>query len=157
MFLCSVRMSKIKIFLAFALVLAAGVIVAIVLAASHSAEAPKQIPQEMNLAAETEEQRAGFLKSFGWEISAQPTEIAEVAIPTEFDEVYQNYNALQKTQGFDLEPYKGQTVKRYCYAVTNYPGGVPNVYTNLLVANGKIIGGDVCSNDLVGFMHGFAL
>ena len=111
----------------------------------------------MSLAAETEEQRIQFLKSFGWEVSAQPTEIAEVVIPTEFDEVYENYNALQKTQGFDLSPFKGQTVKRYCYAVTNYPGGVPNVYTNLLVSDGKVIGGDVCSNDLDGFMHGFAM
>lgn len=154
MFLCSIRMSKLKVILAFVLVLAVGIVVTVVLTSSGSDSTE---PFQRSLMASTEEERLRYLESFGWTTGGEAVEIAEVVIPTEFDEVYEKYNSLQKTQGFDLEGYKGMTVKRYCYAITNYPGDVPNVYGNLLVHEGQIIGGDICSNELEGFMHGFEM
>ena len=55
------------------------------------------------------------------------------------------------------EEYKGKRVKRYTYEVTNYPGQASGVRANLLVDGGMVIGGDICSLTLDGFMHGFAL
>lgn len=108
-------------------------------------------------AAKTEEQRIDFLESFGWQVEPEADEVVEVQIPKEFDDVFTNYNAIQKTQGYNLEKYAGKRCKRYTYVVTNYPGQTDNVRANILVYKDKVIGGDVCSLELGGFMHGFVI
>jgi len=107
-----------------------------------------------NLKGETNEQRVAYLESFGWDIIDEPTESTEVIIPSEFDETYESYNLLQQTQGFDLSKYKGKRVMRYTYSVKNYPSdSAENVCATLLVSDKKIIGGDISSTSLGGFMH----
>lgn len=98
-----------------------------------------------------------FINSFGWEVSDEADEIREIIIPPEFNDVFLNYNALQSEQGYDLSEYKGDRVKRWTYTVLNYPGyeGKEFIKINVLVHNGVVIGGDVCSVELNGFMHGF--
>ncbi len=108
-------------------------------------------------AAKTNEQRLAFIESFGWEVQAEPVEVMEVIIPKEFDEVYTDYNAIQKMQGCDLSNFAGKRCKRYSYEIVNYPNQPENVRINILVINNKIVGGDVASIDAGGFMHGFAL
>ena len=44
---------------------------------------------------------------------------------------------------------------RYTYEVTNYPDAQGTVYANILIYRNKVIGGDVCSADVTGFIHGF--
>ena len=105
--------------------------------------------------AATNEERLAFLSHFGWEVESDPAEIVGLIIPSEFNEIYENYNAMQKKQGLDLEKYKGKTAKRYSYVVTNYPGVPEGVRANMVVYNDKIIAGDICSLELDGFMHGF--
>lgn len=99
--------------------------------------------------------RLAFIEQFGWEVDATPLEAVEVAIPEEFDKVYLGYNEMQKEQGLGLTKYKGKTVTRYTYNVTNYPDYTGDVYISLLVYKNKVIGGDVCSADVGGFVHGF--
>ncbi|MBQ8448815.1 MAG: DUF4830 domain-containing protein, partial [Clostridia bacterium] len=84
-----------------------------------------------------------------------PIEEVEVSIPAEFDTVYIGYNDIQKAQGLNLAKYKGKEVVRYTYEVTNYEGYDGTVYINLLVYRNKVVGGDVCSADASGFIHGF--
>ena len=103
----------------------------------------------------TSEQRLDFLASFGWEVENEEAEILEVMIPKDFDEVIARYNEVQKTQGCDLEKYAGKRCKRYSYNVINYPDKSENIRANLIVYNGKIIGGDICSLEMDGFIHGF--
>ena len=105
--------------------------------------------------ASTNEERIAFLAQFGWEVDSEPLEIREVAIPDPFDEVYIKYNALQKEQGFDLEPLAGKVCRQWVYEVTNYPAETP-VRANLLVYEDRVVGGDVCSTALDGFMLPFA-
>ena len=105
--------------------------------------------------AQTNEGRIEFLNSFGWEVSGEPTEITEVTVPSEFDTVFQGYNELQKAQGLDLSKYKKKTVTRYTFTVTNYDGYDGTVYANVLVYRNRVIGGDICSADVSGFIHGF--
>ena len=71
--------------------------------------------------------------------------------------MYTQYNDLQLAQGFDLTPYRGKAVKRYTYEVYNYPDLPTGVVANLLIYKDKVIGGDVCTRALDGFMHGFSL
>ncbi len=104
----------------------------------------------------TAEQRIAFLKECGWEVDPAPVESREVQIPGLLDDVLQNYNEVQKNQGYDLELYAGKLLVRYTYQVLNYPGGEQRtVLANVLVYNGNIVGGDICCNALDGFMHGF--
>mgnify|MGYP003901994631 CR=1 FL=1 len=105
--------------------------------------------------AETEEDRIAFVRSFGWEVADGSEETAEVRIPREFDDVYKQYNLIQKAQGLDLQDYRRCRVTRYTYRITNYPTGEEGVLINLLVYDGRVIGGDVMSPRLDGFMHGF--
>ena len=102
------------------------------------------------------EDRVAFLAQFGWQVDATPTESTTVTVPREFDKVFAAYNELQRTQGLDLTPYAGKTVERYTYTVTNYNGFDGTVLANLLVYRGRVIGGDICSADTNGFLHGFS-
>jgi len=104
----------------------------------------------------TNEDRIAFLAQFGWEVKSEPEEETTVTIPAEFDKVFLGYNELQKRQGLNLSKYRRKEVTRCTYAVTNYPGYDGTVYANLLIYRNKIIGGDICSADSSGFIHGFS-
>ena len=98
---------------------------------------------------------AAFLEQFGWTVEKPPLETIEIRIPTQFDKVMNAYNELQKNQGLDLARYKDKDVMRYTYRVTNYPGYSGTVYANVIVYKNKVIGGDICSSDVTGFINGF--
>ena len=100
--------------------------------------------------------RVEFISGFGWQVAQTPIEEVTVSIPSEFDTVYLGYNDIQKAQGLNLAKYKGKEVVRYTYEVTNYEGYDGTVYANLLVYRNKVVGGDICSADSSGFIHGFA-
>ena len=55
----------------------------------------------------------------------------------------------------DLSKYKKKTVTRYTFVVTDYEGYEGTVYANVLVYRNRVIGGDICSADVNGFIHGF--
>ncbi|MBP3917831.1 MAG: DUF4830 domain-containing protein [Clostridia bacterium] len=103
----------------------------------------------------TPENRTAFLSQFGLEVDEAHAECVEVTIPARFDAVYEGYNAIQKEQGLNLERYRGKKVMRYTYPVTNYEGYNGTVLATLLVYKDKVIGGDVCSAETDGFLHGF--
>ena len=94
-------------------------------------------------AADTNDARVKFLTDLGWDVTASPAEAAEVKIPRDADEVFDRYNELQKSQGYDLSKYAGKKVMRYVYKINNYPDAKEPVYATLLVYKDKIIGGDI--------------
>ena len=93
--------------------------------------------------AATNEDRVRFLSELGWQVSAAPAESSQIRIPREASQVFDRYNQLQKSQGYDLTDYGGKTVTRYVYQVTNYPNATEPVYATLLVHKDRIIGGDI--------------
>lgn len=99
--------------------------------------------------------RIEFLSQFGWKVKPDTVDEAEVTIPGEFDAVYQSYNTLQEKQGLDLKKYRNKDVMRYTYEITNYPDYEGRVLANVIVYKNKVIGGDICSADVNGFLHGF--
>jgi len=99
--------------------------------------------------------RVAFLQSFGWEVTTSPTESSQVRIPNASSEVFDRYNALQKSQGYDLTQYAGKTVMRYVYKVNNYPGATEPVYATLLIYKNQIIGGDITDTSAKGVIRGF--
>ena len=99
--------------------------------------------------------RVEFLKGFGWEVAASPVESGQVRIPQDQSDVFDRYNALQKSQGYDLTQYAGKTVMRYVYKITNYPGATDPVLATILVYKNQIIGGDITDTSATGVMQGF--
>lgn len=158
MVIMSARVSKRKVLAG--LIAAVGVVLLLVFLLGKAEETPAAAATEQtatDIDAGTNEGRIAFLKSFGWEVSDTPTETQEVKIPEEFNNVFTRYNQLQQSQNYDLAPYAGKTVKRYVYAVTNYPDGQQDWYATVLVHQGEVIGGDVSSTRQGGKMHGFAM
>ena len=103
----------------------------------------------------TSDDVARFLSQFGWQVEGEPIEIKTVTIPAEFDKVFAAYNEIQKAQGLNLLKYKNKEVTRYTYSITNYADFEGTVYANVLVYRNRVIGGDICSADVSGFVHGF--
>ena len=101
--------------------------------------------------------RVKFLTDFGGDVSTSPTESGQVRIPEAASEVYERYNALQKSQGYDLSRFAGKTVMRYVYKINNYPGATDPVYATLLVYKNEIIGGDVTNTAAKGSVQGFKM
>ena len=96
-----------------------------------------------------------YVESLGWEINSSPVEISHLAIPREFDAVYETYNAVQKSSGFDLTPFRGKSVARYSYRVLNHKQSeTTEVIVSVFVYDKRIIAADICSTDSNGFMHG---
>ena len=96
-----------------------------------------------------------FLSQFGWVVEDQPTETVKVTIPGEFDKIFTAYNEIQRRGGLNLSKYKNKDVTRYTYEVTNYDNYDGRVFANVLVYRNRVIGGDICSADASGFIHGF--
>ncbi len=101
--------------------------------------------------------RVDYLSAYGWQVSSDPIATQELLIPEEMDESYDEYLALQTDQGFDLKKYAGKRVKRYTYEVLNYPSGETGVQANLLICKNTVVGGEILSPRLDGFLHGLAM
>ena len=88
----------------------------------------------------TNEDRVALLTACGWSVESEPVGTQEVQIPDTFDEVYEQYNAIQQAQ--------------YTYALTAYPTGEQGVTANLLVRRNRLIAADITSAQTDGFVHG---
>lgn len=93
---------------------------------------------------DTVDKQVSLLKALGWEIDEKPINKKEVQIPKEFDEVYKEYNEIQKKQGLDLEKYKGKRAMLYVYNVKNEESGTQNVTANIVIYGKKLIAADIC-------------
>ena len=116
---------------------------------------PSEGPDEAPLLPD-KPQRVAYLQSLGWEVETEPVETLQFLLPDTLAEPYLSYNRLQTAQGFDLAACCGKQVSRYTYTVTNYPSGDSGVLAGLLIYRNTVIGGDVLSTDLGGFIHGLA-
>ena len=103
------------------------------------------------------EDRIAYLESYGWQVGGEPAAVEELLIPETFDDSYTQYLQLQSDQGFDLTAYCGKRVKRYTYDITNYPTGESGIQAGLLIYKNTVIGGDVLSPQLGGFIQGLEM
>ncbi len=101
--------------------------------------------------------RVAFLKNFGWDVTNSPAGSSQVRIPEHTSEVFDRYNQLQKSQGYDLTQYAGKNVMRYVYEINNFPGATEPVYATMLVYKGQVIGGDITDTSAGGKVQGFKM
>ena len=105
----------------------------------------------------TNEGRVKFLTDMGWDVVVSPAETSQVKVPAENSDVFTRYNALQKSQGYDLTQYAGKKVMRYVYLIKNYPDATDPVYATLLIYKDQVIGGDVTNTSAKGVIQGFQM
>ena len=158
MFICTVRANTLKFFgvIAASLVVLCSIILTIpeytpVSTKAVAAEAAKYNYDKIK----TNDDRVKFLAQFGWDVEPEPSEEVTIKIPAEFDKVMNSYNELQRNQGLDLSKYRGREVQRFTYKVTNFPDYSGTVMANVIVYKNRVIGGDLCSSDVRGFICGF--
>ena len=128
----------------------AAVILAIVLLAGGNDKAVSTAATTIS----NNDARVKFLTDLGWQVTTSPKESGQVRIPQEMTQVYERYNALQKSQGDDLTQYAGKTVMRYVYEINNFPGATEPVYATLLIYKNQIIGGDITDTAAKGAIRG---
>lgn len=158
MFIYSFHANTIKFFAVICIALAALIAVIAIVPTYANSDGIAAVGTEVSYNYEkikSNEDRINFLKQFGWEVDAEPTKEEQVIIPKEFDKIFAEYNEIQRRQGLDLSAFKKKAVMRYTYLVKNYPSYEGEVYVNLLIYRNTVIGGDVCSADVNGFVHGF--
>ena len=131
----------------------AGIVIGLILLLRGGAEEPTASTAAPASVSDNDA-RVRFLTEQGWDVAASPVESSQVRIPEETTEVFDRYNALQKSQGYDLSQYAGKTVMRYVYKVNNYPGATDPVYATLLVFKNQIIGGDITNTSAKGAVQG---
>lgn len=101
-----------------------------------------------------DERNIEFLKNYGWTVEENCIEKETLQIPETFDDVYNNYNNLQKLSGLDLIKYSGKNAVRYTYIVKNFPREVnETVRANVLCVNGDPVAGDIMTVSINGFMY----
>lgn len=136
----------------FVVIMIALVLVGIVLLAGAHHAAQEQSTQNVTTV-KNDKTRAAYLAQYGWEVETPAQSQDTVLIPREFSQVFESYNELQKQQGFDLSQYCGLEVELYTYKVLNAQCD-DTVLAQLYVLRGSVIGGDVHSTALDGFMTG---
>ncbi len=104
---------------------------------------------------DTNLKRTEFLNSIGCIVADYPATKKTVVIPVDFSDVYENYNRLQNTAGYDLSLYKGEESTVYSFRIKKYKdfSEKDNATANLIVYKGRIIGGDISSPQIDGRMY----
>ena len=151
MMIMAAKVPKKKLLIAVLLFILAAAVLAVCLGRSGGAGQPQQPAARQKVA--TNDERIAFLASYGWEVKEKPVQTQQVLVPTQPGEVFQRYNELQQSQGYDLMQYAGQTLSRYVYEITNYPAREGTYYATLLILEDRVVGADVASGAKDGVMH----
>lgn len=151
MFVMTAKVNKTKILLGLGVI----AVTIVLLLGMFGGDTPDQPAAATAPAADSNDARVKFLADLGWDVTASPTESMQVRIPRASTEVFDRYNELQKSHGYDLSKYAGKTVMRYVYQINNYPGATEPVYATILLHKDRIIGGDITDTAPGGKISGF--
>lgn len=157
MVMMTAKVNKKKIFLILAAFVALIVLICVLSGKDGNSGNALENPQNQPVSMETNDGRVKFLSDLGWQVTTSPVETQQVRIPTEVTEVFERYNTLQLSQGYDLNPLAGKTVMRYVYQVENYPNATDPVYATLLVYDNQVVGADITDTSAGGVVQGLQM
>ncbi len=120
------KMNKILTFIILSIVVISTILILVFVIRSKNELSPEQ-----------------YLKSLGYEIEYITEK--SVNIPENFGDGLKEYNNFQKTQGFNLEKYKGKDCVQKQYYITSSKIYPEKYVANLIVYKNKLIGGDLHS------------
>lgn len=102
--------------------------------------------------AKSNDERLAFIKNMGYTVTSDNPSKKMIIIPEVFGDVYNNYNVLQQSAGYDLLMYKGCEATVYTYNINAPENHKGECVLNIIVYNDRVIGGDVSSLSINGFM-----
>ncbi len=82
-----------------------------------------------------------YLKNLKYDI--QYLNENEIIIPQNFNKILQEYNKLQKKQGFDLSKYCGKKCSKKRFVISSPKNKSEKYIADMIVYEGKLIGGDI--------------
>lgn len=106
-----------------------------------------------SLRADSDKEISEFADFFGLKIDDEPMYMKNILIPSNFNNIYLQYNDLQKQIGLNLEKYRGQSCTLYSYAIIS-PENKKNCVLNLIIHNDIVIGGDISEREYGGKIFG---
>ena len=95
--------------------------------------------EEIGLKIASDEDIEAFIRKCGYSVEGCVSD-ETVTVPKTWNDVYTSYNDLQKQQGFDLRRYKGKSVRKLVYALTDSEQTV-----TVLICDDRIIAADICA------------
>ena len=146
MFVFNIRPSKKLAVLFSAVSIMAAVICIICMTLVHNGYSETATCDELgtySLNAKDTNEQVSFLKQFGHIAMAESVESSEVIIPNDFNDVYEEYNGLQKQIGLNLEKFKGKDASQVRFELENSE----TKYAVLLVHDGKVIGAHLTNGE----------
>lgn len=128
MFFASFRFKKSVVFLAVLTVIVFGFLISSFISAT----------KDLEKNADTLTERIDIAAVYGYDISSAAETESHIDLSLISDELFSDYNSLQKICGFDLSDYSDKTVIRHSYIIDD-----GKLEIGLLTYNGRLIGGDV--------------
>lgn len=154
MFVFSFKASSVKILCALCLCIAAGAfVISLMPEAGYAVNVNKtEVSSELDkINVKSKDGRSDYLEALGFGVDNKNESKVSTTVPETFDAATEQYNNMQKMQGFDLEKYKGKKVDSYTYGVTSFPDGTKigdrKYLVTLIVHNGKVIAADMCCEE----------
>ena len=103
-------------------------------------------------ALDSTEGRCAYLARCGLTAVPDSEEKREIELPARFDAVLESYNRMQLARGYDLSPAAGKSCLCCSYDLAGYPGWDGRVIVTMYIYRSRVIGGDVHTADVNGFM-----
>ena len=154
MFIFSFKASSVKILcLLCACLIGGALVIALMPEAGYAVNVNKLAVHSSldDISVKSAKGRTQYLEALGFEIEEKPHAVSSSTVPKTFDASLEQYNLIQRSQGFDLTKYKGKDVKSYTYKVTNLPDGTKlgddTVLATLIIYKNKVIGADICCEE----------
>lgn len=136
------KRKKIFALICLSLTLTAALIVSSVFFFGQQKDILKYHHQDISCRFEKMEDIQKFAEAFHLKIGENPEKIQNIQIPSQFNAIYSDYNALQQKIGFDLLPYSGKECQLYQFSLQNYQEEKA-ASVNFIVYQNRIIGGDI--------------
>jgi len=108
-------------------------------------EAENDTPEKAVINASTASQRIDYFASHGWEVEELYSK--QIIIPSEFNDVYEEYAQIQDKQGLPLRKFAGKNAVLYVYQVKNYSPNGKNMLAELIVCNNSAAASLIYSED----------
>ena len=99
------------------------------------------------------EGRCAYLASCGWQADPASEELRAVRLPAQFNALLEDYNALQLAQGWDLGAAAGKSCLCCSYDLVGFSDWDGRVIATLYLYRGRVIGGDLHTAAVGGFMR----
>ena len=135
-----------KLLLAVTAAVAVTALLCVVLAVKSGEKPPESAKSTTGVsysAAIEKDDYAAFFKQLGIDADNAPLKRRTVTIPEEFNQTYDDYNALQKHAGLDLNRSRGREAEELTFAVH----GGKAAYAVLLTEQSRVIGGHLTNGE----------